>query len=159
MTTHIAEESERAQEEDELANEDLQAYSDGLMVEGGVGGAAIMMRGEEVIGSKRFHLGSDQVHTVYEAELVGMILAMQLLREGGGRRGGTMSLGVDNQAAIRATEVFRLKPGHYLMDIFHDNLRCLIPDNNNHKLTIRWTPGHVGIKGNKEADEHAKRAA
>lgn len=56
------------------------------------------MNGNEVIGSKRFHLGSDREHTVYEAELVGMILAVQLLKEkeNGGRRGGTMSLGVDN---------------------------------------------------------------
>ncbi|KAG2743916.1 hypothetical protein P692DRAFT_201679678, partial [Suillus brevipes Sb2] len=98
-------------------------------------------------------------HTVYEAELVGMVFAVQLLREGGGRRGGTMSLGVDNQAAIRAREVFRSKPGHCLMDIFHDDLRCLIPYDDNRKLTIRWTPGHVNIMGNEEADEHAKRVA
>jgi hypothetical protein len=45
------------------------------------------------------------------------------------------------------------------MDIFHDDLRRLIPYDDNRKLTIRWTPGHVDIMGNEEADEHAKRVA
>ncbi|KAG2360046.1 hypothetical protein BDR07DRAFT_1336092, partial [Suillus spraguei] len=92
------------------------------------------------------------------AGLVGMILAVQLLKETGGRR-GTISLGVDNQAAIRATEAFRSQPGHYLMDQFHDDLRRLIPEHDERKLKVRWTPGHVGIPGNEEADTHTKRAA
>jgi hypothetical protein len=71
-----------------------------------------------VIKSRRFYLGKDTEHTVYEEELVGMILAVQLLKEEGGERGGTMSLGVDNQAAIRTTSAFRSQLGHYLMDIF-----------------------------------------
>lgn len=155
---HIAEKAETAKIEDGLADENLRAYSDGSMVDGGVGGAAVVMRDNEVIGSKRFHLGSDREHTVYEAELVGMILAVQLLKETGGRR-GTISLGVDNQAAIRATEAFRSQPGHYLTDQFHDDLRRLIPEHDESKLKVRWTPGHVGIPGNEEADTHAKRAA
>jgi hypothetical protein len=71
-------------------------------------------------------LGSGNEHTVYEGEPVGMILAVELLREEGGL--GSLSLGVDNQAAIAASGAFNSKPGHYLMDIFHDDLRKLIPD-------------------------------
>ncbi|KAG1888284.1 hypothetical protein F4604DRAFT_1674658 [Suillus subluteus] len=89
---------------DAEADEDLQTYSDGSAVDGGVGGAAVLMRGGEVVKEKRFHLGSDREHTVYEGEIVGMILAVELLREE--RGGGTMALGVDNQAAISATNAF-----------------------------------------------------
>ncbi|KAG2059502.1 hypothetical protein BDR06DRAFT_849963, partial [Suillus hirtellus] len=28
-----------------------------------------------------------------------------------------------------------------------------------HKLVVRWSAGHIGIKGNKEADKEAKEAA
>jgi len=78
------------------------------------------MRGEEVVREKRFHLGNDGEHTIYKGELIGMILAVELLREEEGR--GTLALGVDNQAAITATRAFNSKPGHYLMDIFHNDL-------------------------------------
>lgn len=62
-------------------------YSDGSSKYGGVGGAEVLMRGEEVIRRKWLHLASDKEHTVYEAELAGMVLAVQLLKEDGGMRG------------------------------------------------------------------------
>ncbi|KAG2153060.1 uncharacterized protein EDB93DRAFT_1053905, partial [Suillus bovinus] len=71
------------------------------------------------------------------------ILRIELMREAGGE--GTMTLGVDDQAAIRATNAFQSQPGHYLVGKLHDDLRELIPNNNNRKLTIRWTLGHKGI--------------
>ncbi|KAG2119351.1 hypothetical protein DEU56DRAFT_691093, partial [Suillus clintonianus] len=104
VDTRIAETKERAVEEDKSATEDLRVYSDGSATEGKVGGAVVLMRGDE-------------------AELIGMILALELLREEGVNEGRTMVLGVDNQAAIRAMTTFQSRPGHYLADIFHDDLR------------------------------------
>ena len=72
-------------------------------------------------------------------EMIGMILTIELPREEGGK--GSMALGADNQAAIAATSAFTSKAGHYLMDIFHDDLHRLIPTHDYRKLTIRWTPG------------------
>ncbi|KAG1798638.1 uncharacterized protein HD556DRAFT_1212488, partial [Suillus plorans] len=106
-------------------------------------------------------LGKAEEHTVYEGEIVGMILAVELLKERTKRmrEKPTMALGVDNQAAIRATKGFQSKPGHYLLDIFHDDLRRMLSRKDDRKLTIRWSAGHIGIPGNEEADEQAKRAA
>ncbi|KAG1788665.1 uncharacterized protein HD556DRAFT_1244907, partial [Suillus plorans] len=120
------------------------------------------MDGERVIRERRFHLGSDKAHTVYEGEIVGMILAVQLIKEELKARGGrprTMALGVDNQAAIRSTTAFQSKLRHYLVDKFHDDLRKTLQNANCNKLTIRWSAGHIGIPGNEAADGHAKRAA
>jgi hypothetical protein len=68
-----------------------------------------------------------------------------------------MALGADNQAAIRATQAFNSKSGHYLMDIFHDDLRTIIPEFDQRKLTIHWTPGHCGITGNEAAPSSASK--
>ncbi|KAG2133232.1 uncharacterized protein EDB93DRAFT_1093380 [Suillus bovinus] len=107
-----------------------------------------------MLSERQFYLGKEEDHTVYEAEIVGVILAVELLREAGGK--GTMALGVDNQAAIRSTSTFQSQPGHYLVDKFLDNLRSLLPNEDRQKLTIWWTPGHKGIAGNKAADIQAK---
>ncbi|KIK36725.1 hypothetical protein CY34DRAFT_35589, partial [Suillus luteus UH-Slu-Lm8-n1] len=79
VETHIAETKERAYKEDEMAREELRAYSDGSMIDGGVGGAAVLMKGKEKIRERRFYLGSADKYTVYEGEVVGMILAVKLL--------------------------------------------------------------------------------
>ncbi|KAG1759511.1 hypothetical protein EDD22DRAFT_742155, partial [Suillus occidentalis] len=106
-------------------------------------------------------LGKAEEHMVYEGEVVGMILATELLKEEMKERGGrrTMALGVDNQAAIRATNAFQSKPGHYLMDKLHDDLCTLFPSEGDGKLIIRWTAGHIGIPSNEQADKQAKKAA
>lgn len=135
MTTEIAEDSESALKADEDAQEDIRVYLDGSAIDEGVGAAAVLMRGKVEVDALRFHLGSMKNHTVYEGELVGMILAVELLRREAGRK-DSMALGADNQAAILATQAFSLKAGHYLMDIFHNDLRIVIPEFDRQKLTI-----------------------
>jgi hypothetical protein len=62
----IASKTEEAYYEDQVTNEDIRAYSDGSAVDGGVGGGAVIMRGEEVLRERRFYLGSNKDHTIYE---------------------------------------------------------------------------------------------
>ena len=55
-----------------------QLYSDRLGLDGQVGAAAVLfMQGEEP-KVMRFHLRTIADHTVYEAELVGLLLALHL---------------------------------------------------------------------------------
>lgn len=59
-----------------------------------------------------------------------------------------MTLG-DNQleAAIGSTTAFQSKPGHYLVDAFHDDLQTILPEVDGRKMMIRWSTGHIGITG------------
>lgn len=51
-----------------MAREELRVYSDGSMIDGGVGGVAVLMEGERRIREIRFCLGSAVKYTVYEGE-------------------------------------------------------------------------------------------
>jgi ribonuclease HI len=76
-------------------------YSDSSIRNGKVGAVAILYRRGRHKGTLRLHLGTASEHTVYEAELVGMILGMQLIKME--KKGKTScALGTDNQAAIKA---------------------------------------------------------
>jgi hypothetical protein len=130
----IASKPEEAYLEDTLVDEELRVYSDRLAIDGGVGGVAVLMEGDRVVGERRFHLGSTEEHTVYEGETAGMPLAVELLRErtrAGQREAPTMALGIDNQEVIRAMGAFQSKPGHYLIDKFHDDLCLLMAKDDN----------------------------
>jgi hypothetical protein len=71
-----------------------------------------------------------------------MLLAIELLREKGKE---TLAFRIDNKATIHAPSAFVSKPGHHLMDKFHDDLCVPLHKHDKRKLTIRWTPGHQGI--------------
>ncbi|KIK46876.1 hypothetical protein CY34DRAFT_75157, partial [Suillus luteus UH-Slu-Lm8-n1] len=84
VTQEIAEDMDSAVKDDESAEEDLCVYLDGSVVDRGVGGVVVLLWNGEIERMKRFYLGSDQEHIVYKREIVGMILAIVLLKEEGG---------------------------------------------------------------------------
>ncbi|KAI0083096.1 hypothetical protein BDY19DRAFT_998865 [Irpex rosettiformis] len=137
-------------------------YSDGSDIEGSVGAAAVMyikQKRKERKTVLRYYLGTSEQHTVYEAELVGLLLALHLLKQVCTRIAGTAVIALDNKAAILAARLPKSGPAHYLLDEFHKALLSLKAQHNDLNLTVRWVLGHVGIDGNEEADIEAKLAA
>ena len=99
-------------------------------------------------------------HTVFEAELVSMILAAHLLNANEDLP-LPASIFVDNQAAILAGERPTTKLGHYLSIRFREIIQEI---HNRHSITkedvsLCWIVGHRNIIGNEEADKEAKEAA
>ncbi|OBZ69518.1 hypothetical protein A0H81_10498 [Grifola frondosa] len=105
----------------------------------------------------RFHLGSSDDHSVYEAEVVGLLLGTELLKTERSLEGA--SIAADNKSSIQATKLRRPAPAHYLLDSLHKHLRALGRRHHEAKVTIRWVPGHMDLEGNETADLEAKRAA
>ena len=60
-------------------------------------------------------------HTVYEAELVSILLAALLLRQEGCSQ--DMEIGIDNQAVIDALNINKPIHGHYIVDEAHKLLK------------------------------------
>jgi ribonuclease HI len=101
-------------------------------------------------------LGSEKDHTVFEAEGVGLVLGLELLRKEHKVR--RASIAADNVAAILRSASANAAPAQYVWDMFHERWSAAKKRHPGMDVTIRWVPGHEGVKGNEEADELAKKA-
>ena len=81
------------------APEQIKVYSDGSAHQGKVRAAAVLLRPGNLNRVLRYHLGPEEEHMVPEAELIGILLAMQLIKTEKKRNIPT-TIGVDNQAAL-----------------------------------------------------------
>ena len=156
----IATSKEASIKADKEGIERIKVYSDGSALDGQVGAAAVLIRPGKETWTLRYHLGSVEHHTVFEAKLVGLILGLHLIRTEPASR-TSIALGTDNQAALTAAATPRNRSGHHLAQAFMaaaTNLRKS-KGTANYSLTLRWTAGHVNIKGNEDADKEAKVAS
>jgi hypothetical protein len=96
------------------ATEEIQVFTDGSAQGGKVGASTILIRKNRPNCMLHFHLGLEAEHTVYEAELVGLLLAMHLI---GSEKCSMTSccIAIDNQAVLRAFDLELRKPSHHLM--------------------------------------------
>ena len=104
-------------------------------------------------------LGSPTRATVYESELVGIHLALQLAATLP-TLATDVYIHLDNRAAIQScTNHPRAQPAqHHLLKI-HTSLATLRTTHPNTRFHLNWIPGHEGIPRNEKADKIAKKAA
>jgi ribonuclease HI len=136
----------------------IQVYCDGSGHQGNIGAAAILFRSGQRPRTLRYHLGTDEEHTVFEAEVVGLSLAAELIATEANPT-FPISIFIDNQAAIQSGEGFYTHSGAYLIDRFRSRMKNLARKYANFDTTVRWVPGHAEVHGNEEVDKHAKKAA
>ena len=99
----------------------------------------------------------NQLAHIFEGELAGILLALQLLDNL--PRSNTALIALDNQSAITSLQKNVQQPGQYLLDAIHEKIAQLRRSCRIKYLHFEWVPGHVGIEGNEVADKCAKEAA
>ena len=82
----------------------VRIYSDGSGFEGGIGASTILYLKDQLIKMLHYYLGTDQEHTVYEAEGVGLVMGLHLLSSLNSRFTHPTILGLDSQTVIRALD-------------------------------------------------------
>jgi len=160
--THATREESLAAEAGDDAT--TKIYTDGSGFQGGAGAAAVIyLNGSpNPSGALRFHLGKLTEHSTYEGEVVGLMLAVWLMRthckEKIGKEG--ISIYTDCQSMIDTIYDMKPGPGQYLLNEFH---KLISPfEDKGHqvcKFTINWIFAHSNVTGNERVDEEAKQAA
>jgi ribonuclease HI len=151
--TDIPDNKDSSKETDKQAPENIKIYTDGSAHDGKVRAVDILTRDGKMETVLHFHLSSADEHTVFEAELAGLLMGLHLI-EANKKGNISFSIGADNQATIKVLTSRFDKPGHY----FRTAERIRKKRGKKYSLMIRWTAGHSSIPGNEEADEEAKKA-
>jgi len=146
-------------EEAELAAEadrsEISVFLDGSGYEGHISVAAVLYRGGEEKCSIRKFMGSEERHMVFKAELLGLSLAVEMVK--GERQVWSLTIRVDSQAAMHAIGHRRAIPGQHLVEAFHEQVAAVWNKHPSIEIRVRWTPGHEGIQGNERVDREANR--
>ena len=158
MVTNIALSREESKEDNDDDKATLKVYTDSSGQEGKAGAAAVLFKGNTLIGTLRYHLGSLEQHTTYEAELVGILLGLWLIRREPDV--DSASLKADSQAAIKALNTHTPRPGGHLLNEIHELSDSLYAHSlSDLQLKISWISGYDGVARNERVIEGAKAAA
>ena len=90
-----------------------KVYCNGSLLEGGVGATAILYKNNRILKVSRAYLGKDEEHTIYKAELVGVLLALSLLHNLSSQLTTTTLIGLNNQAVIKSLNNQLSHPSHF----------------------------------------------
>jgi hypothetical protein len=104
---------DKSKREAQSATKEIQVYTDGSVIEGKVGAAAILTRPGKDHRTLHLHLGKVSEYTIFDTELAGLSMGIYLIKTENVAHRKTM-LGVDNQAAINAVQNELSAPNHHL---------------------------------------------
>jgi ribonuclease HI len=150
---------EASKEDDREDSAEIKIYADGSGIEGMAGAAAVMYRHGRRITDLRYRLGSLANHTTYEAEAVGVTLALELLSKE--RRAGSATILLDNQAVIQSIGRIKARPAQHVLEQVNSMANTVARPTGQRGLKLRfaWISGHDEVEGNVAADAEAKRAS
>ena len=159
FSVRISTSKETSALEDQQATEKVRVYSDGSSHDGEVGAVAILIREGEPTQKLHYHLGLSSQHTVYEAELIGILLGLHLIKTDKKSRTSYL-IRVDNQAALSALNGVKNTSCQYITDMILTTATQIKKSRKSpsYSLKFRWMVGHTSIAGNKEVDKEAKKA-
>ena len=149
---------EESKEDDAEDRAEVHVYSDGSGIDSSAGAATVLFRDGLEVRAIHYQLGPLTQHMTYEAEVIGVLLVLELLRQE--RRVHTASIKLDNQVVIQALGVCSAKPVQSLLNMVHDACEEWTAGDRRgrRRLGISWISGHDGVKGNERADEEARKA-
>jgi ribonuclease HI len=138
---------------------EIRIFADGSGVEGKAGAAAAMYKGSGGPRILRFHLGTLMEHTTFEAEAIGLQLALHMLKFERNAKKATVWL--DNQAVIQSISNRKPKPAQYLINKIRRQTKAIWrrAEHPAFQLEIAWVKGHNEVEGNERVDREAKKAA
>lgn len=98
-------------------------------------------------------MGREATATVYAAELVGMLMGIEIAIKS---TRGRAAIFTDNQAALKALKNPKRPSGQYIIRRTVDALASA--NARGVHIEFHWIPAHRGIEGNELADRLAKEA-
>ena len=87
----------------------IMIYTDGSGYKNQIGATAVMYQNGAITNVIRYHLGLDMEHTVFEGELVGILLGLHLAQQVEGCR-PTINISLNIQVALQAIQAQRSQP-------------------------------------------------
>jgi ribonuclease HI len=127
-------------------------FTDGSLLEGKAGGAAVRVEGGREAASIVVPLGDGQV---CEGEMEGLLAATSAALQAG----QTHVLCVaDSQAALRGILSTTPRSGQFRAILYDRIIRAALPVYLHLSILNLWTPAHIGTVGNELADVAAKEA-
>ena len=127
--------------------ESKHMYTDGSKCEEGVG-SAVWIPSENY--SKNLSLPKEA--SIFTAEAVAILLALKLAKRMPAQQYTVYS---DSRSVLVALKQF--EPKNPMIQMLKERIHVLETEENK-RITFCWTPAHVGIQGNEEADRIAKAA-
>jgi ribonuclease HI len=153
LTTNIADTRDNSIQGEATDSSRFKVYSDGSGQNGQAGAAAILYVDNKHARTLQLHLGSLKEHMMYEAEIVGGVLAAQLMKEIANTNPGTeVTHYMDSQSIIKTLT------SKYLIDSYQRQVTS-IHEMKGLKIVLRWISAHLEVAGNEAVDEAVKEVA